>query len=154
MVRGAGGREGVSADAELVAGRYGEGDAGLPRLNQRTADYAGRWRDSQPECGSAAVDGLVPVRAAGEVLHGCAESGEASGEAGCGDLPREYGGYLCGHRVPRRNAQGCKVYLVRKRGDVEGNEEEGSARLRRRREADFHHRFEAPGASGDPVCAG
>ena len=36
---------------------------------------------------SAAVDGFVSVRPAGEVLRGRAEPGEASGEAGCGDLP-------------------------------------------------------------------
>ena len=35
---------------------------------------------------------------------GRAQPGEASGEAGCGDLPREYGGHLCGDRVPRGNA--------------------------------------------------
>ena len=39
------------------------------------------------ECCAAAVDGSVPVRAAGEVLRRGAEPGEASGEAECGDLP-------------------------------------------------------------------
>ena len=77
---------------------------GLSRVDQGTADDAGGRRDSLAECGAAAVDGSVPVRAAGEVLRGRAEPGEASGEAGCGDLPREYGGHLCGHRVPRGNA--------------------------------------------------
>ena len=102
----------LSQDAELAAGRYGEGDGGLSRVDQRAADDAGGWRDSLAECGAAAVDGSVPVRSAGEVLRGRAEPGEASGEAGRRDLPREHGGHLCGDRVPRRDARGGEVHRV------------------------------------------
>jgi hypothetical protein len=96
------GEKSYRADAELAAGRYGEGDDGLSRVHQRTADDAGGRRHSLAECGAAAVDGSVSVHSAGEVLRRRAQPGEASGEARRGDLPREYRGHLCGHRVPRR----------------------------------------------------
>ena len=89
-------------DQELAAGRYGEGDDGLSRVDQGTADDAGGRRNSQLERGAAAVDGSVPVHSAGEVLRGRAEPGEASGAGGHCDLPREHRGHLCGHRVPAK----------------------------------------------------
>src|SRR6185437_16893537 len=98
------------------------------------------------ECGAAAADGPVSVRAAGEVLCGRAQPGEASGEAGCGDLPREHRGHLCGYRVPRGNAGGEEVYRLRERRDAEGRQEEDSSGFGRGREADLDYRVEAAGA--------
>jgi isocitrate dehydrogenase len=52
---------------------------------------------------------LYAVRAAGEVLRGRAQPGEASGEAGRGDLPREHGGRVCGDRVREGTAEAKKL---------------------------------------------
>ncbi len=52
--------------------------------------------------GLAADSGSLRMRAAGQVLPGCAQPGEAPGEAGYRDLPREHRRRLCRHRVQSR----------------------------------------------------
>ena len=69
------------------------------RLHQGTADHARRRRHPFAERGAAPDSRSLRLRAAGEVLPGRAQPGEASGKGGHRDLPREHGRRVRGHRV-------------------------------------------------------
>ena len=74
------------------------------------ADDSGGGRYPLAECGAAADSRSVLLRAAGEVLRGRAQPGEASGEARRGDLSREHRRRLCGHRISPGHSRGGEAH--------------------------------------------
>ena len=80
----------------------------LRRLDQGTADHAGRRR--HPLAQRRAAPGARPLRlpAAGALFQGRALAGQGAREDRHGDLPRELGGHLRRHRMGGRVAEGAR----------------------------------------------
>ena len=74
------------------------------RRHQGTADDAGRRRHPVAQRRAAPAARSLRLPAAGSLVQGRAVAGQASGEGGHGDLPREHRGHLRRHRVRRRYA--------------------------------------------------
>ena len=85
----------------LAARRDARDPQGLRGFHQGPADDAGRRRHPQAERRAAPAARSVRLPAAGAVLRGRPESGQGAGKGQHGDLPREFGRHLRGHRVGR-----------------------------------------------------
>ena len=86
----------------LAARRLRGRRARSARLHQGTAHHAGRRRHSLAQRGAAPDSRPLRLRAAGEVLPGRAQPGEAPGKGRHRHLPREHRGCVRGHRVQSR----------------------------------------------------
>ena len=102
LVRGARGREGVQAHQELAARRDGRQVPLLPGRDQGPAHDTDRRRHPQPQRRAAPDPRPVRVPAAGALVRGRAQPREAPRARRHGDLPREHGRHLRGHRVEGR----------------------------------------------------
>ncbi len=84
------GEKAYPAVQQLAARRLRGRGARPARLHQGAADHAGRRRHSLAQRGAAPDSRSLRVRAAGEVLPGRAQPGEASREGRHRHLPREH----------------------------------------------------------------
>ena len=71
----------------------------LPRLDQGPADHASRRRLPLPQRRPAAETRSLRLRPARPLFRGGPLAGQGAGARGHGDLPREHGRHLRGHRV-------------------------------------------------------
>src|ERR1017187_1978683 len=85
------------------------------------------------------------MRAAGAVLPGRAQPGEAPRECGHCHLPREHGGCVRGHRVQAGYGGRGAAYRFSEQRPTQGRQEESARRLRRGHQADFDLRHQATG---------
>ena len=108
---------------------------GVPRVSRRhqgPADHAGRRRHPLAQRRAAADARSLRLPAAGALVQGRALAGEAPGEGGHGDLPREHRGHLRRHRVRRRHAGVAEdARLPRSRTSPRSSRRSASARRTR-----------------------
>ena len=89
---------------QLAAGRHGRSVSRISRRHQRSADHAGRRRDSLAQCRAAPDARSLRLPAPGAIFQGRPLAREASGESRHGDLPRKHRGHLRRHRMGRGHA--------------------------------------------------
>ena len=92
--------------------------------HQRAADDAGRRRHPIAERRAAPDAGSVRLPASGALVQRRAVAGEASGESRHGDLPREHGRHLRGHRIRGGHARGAEDSGFLREGVSEGLQED------------------------------
>ena len=101
----------------------------VPRRHQGPADDARRRRHPLAQRRAAADARPLRLPAPGAILHRRALAGEAPGEGGHGDLPREHRGHLRRHRIRRRHARGAEgPRLPRRRNSPRSSRRSASAR--------------------------
>ena len=101
-----------------------DGVPAVPRRHQGPADHAGRRRHPLAQRRAAADARPLRLPAPGAVFHRRALAGEASGEGGHGDLPREHGRHLRRHRIRRRHAGGAEGPRLPQQGIPQGVQED------------------------------
>ena len=125
----------------LAARRDARDPQGLRRLDQGTADHAGRRRHPLAQRRAAPAARSLRLPAAGALLHGRAEPGQGAREDRHGDLPRELRGHLRRHRVGGRVGRREEAHRFPDQGD--GRQEDPLSR-RRRASASSRCRARAP----------
>ena len=110
LVRGARRREGLQADGRLAARGHARRLPRVPGRHQGPAHHAGRRRHPQPQRRAAPDPRPLRVPAAGALVPGRADPGEAPAGRRHGDLPREHGGHLRRDRVGGGVARGAEAH--------------------------------------------
>ena len=92
-------REGVQAVRQLAPRRDRRGLPRLSRRHQGAPDDPGGRRHPLAQRGAKAAPRPLRLPAPGPLVQGRPFAGEAAGQGGHGDLPREHGGHLRRHRM-------------------------------------------------------